>query len=126
MDRYIPEVSIPPRPSTPVSDMMASVVYDRLKRVIESMEGSLSEDEVLYVYYYAQAGEPILIRNIGYQNPFLITLYGFDADGTSTTVVAHMHSVQLVMKRRELADVEEPPQRKIGFTGATEPNPNPQ
>jgi len=99
--------------------MTADSFYESLKNNIENDIQCLASDEQLAVYYFTPAGQAIILNDIGYQNPNLIWLHGFDAEQNSYTILIHMSSVQLVLRvTRQQAEVQQAEaQRTIGFRG---------
>jgi hypothetical protein len=109
--RILPRIQIPDI-KPPKIALYADTFYDRLRHHIEEFQKNLKEDEQLAIYSYAGPNEPILITDIGYHNPFLINLFGTDSKGNECCVLAHMSSIQLVLKI-EKASPEE--RKEIGF-----------
>jgi hypothetical protein len=100
-------------------EMMADKLYDRLENHIKDAESKLAEDEQLAVLFHSNAGEGIIVNDIGYHNPMLIKLYGTDQHGNDCTILAHMHSVQLILRVQKLQGTEQ--RKNIGFRSNVAP-----
>lgn len=109
--RIFPRIQLPDI-QPPKIALYADTFYDRLRHQIENFQKDLKEDEQLAIYSYVGSNEPILITDIGYHNPFLITLYGTDSKENACCVLAHMSSVQLVLKIEKVSPEE---RKEIGF-----------
>lgn len=92
---------------------MADALYDRIKQHIEGVSEKLEEDEQLDVYYYTRSGDPILVQAIGYHNPNVIRIYGWDSDKNVCNILVHMQSVELVLKIQKIESKK--PKRRMGF-----------
>ena len=113
-DVMFPRITLPEIPKIEIKDYkLADTFYDRLRQHIEGTQNQLKKDEQLVLYYYNQTGERILVTDMGYHNPNLIILYGQDSNGNECSVIAHMQSVQLVVKILKLENKAE--RRTIGF-----------
>ena len=108
-----PRVEMPDfKPLVQKDHRMADTFYERLRYQIEEIEKELAGDEQLAVVHYNSAGQPFMVRDIGYHNPNLIILYGQDADNNECSILAHMNTIQLVLIRVKVKEVK--PYR-IGF-----------
>jgi len=101
---------------------MANTFYDQLQEQISSKSAQLSEGEQLALYYQQQGGSTMLVTNLGYHNPYLITLFGKNESDEECIVLAHMNSVQLLLVV-EKTDARSP-KRTIGFVGQSSPDAN--
>ena len=101
---------------------MANTFYDQLQEQISRKSAQLSEGEQLALYYQRQGDSPMQVNNLGYHNPYLITLFGKNESGEECIVLAHMNSVQLLLVV-EKTDARSP-KRTIGFVGQSSPDAN--
>lgn len=89
--------------------------YGRLKDAIEEAVALAEAPERIGVY----AGSPfgaLQVVELGYCNPQMITMSCRGPDGTSYFLMAHMATVQVVL-RKELPEPPDAPERPIGFVG---------
>ncbi|MGE5618433.1 MAG: hypothetical protein ACM3US_04160 [Sphingomonadaceae bacterium] len=94
---------------------LADTLYEELEEDIQKTQQGLGPDEQILAIYYAPNGDPIIIDDIGYHNPYLLILKGRDAEGNKCRVLAHMNVVQIVVKILKV--VGKQPRRQIGFVG---------
>ena len=73
----------------------------------------LRAGEQLVVYFDTQAGERLTVRQLGYQGADLIVIVGDDRWGVACQVLAHVQTVQLILKYEAVGV----PPRPIGFLG---------
>lgn len=99
----------------PNHPLYAEVFYNLLKEHLLETQDRLDKDEELRVYYYDQAGNPILIKDIGYHNPSLIILYGQDTQRDECHILLHLQSVQLITKIEKITDKIKA--GRLGFLG---------
>ena len=108
----IPRYSTPSL-ALPSNYKLADTFYEQLRVNIEAMQKNIEKDEQLLIYHSVPGNPPILITNIGFQNPSMIILNGLDSMGNECAVLTHMTSVQLVVR---VIKVEGPQKsRQIGF-----------
>jgi len=110
----VPNMSIMPRVDLPSVNLpkdhtMADTFYDRIKAHIEETEKNLKKEEQLRLLYFGQGGVSLIVKDIGYHNPNLIALYCVDGQGSESSVLVHMHSVQLIVQVIKIKK----PQKKI-------------
>ena len=97
------------------SRAQADWFYDRLKDAIEESVALVEAPERIGVY----AGSPfgtLQVVELGYSNPQMITMSCRGPDGTSYFLMAHMATVQVIL-RKELPEPPDAPERPIGFVG---------
>ena len=108
----IPRYSTPSL-SLPENYKLADTFYEHLRGHIEALQKNLKKEQQLLVFHYNPSGEPILVTNIGFQNPSLIVLHGVDSMGNDCCVLQHMFNVELVMRVMKIDTKTK--QRRIGF-----------
>lgn len=92
---------------------MADTFVDRLKGQKEAVEKESKDGEALVMSMHLANGETIVISEIGYHNPHLMIFYGEDSQGRDSSILAHVNSVQLVLRVIQIKDDDE--KRPIGF-----------
>ena len=102
-----------PSISLPENYKLADTFYDQLRKNIEEIQKNVKKKEQLLIYYYPSPNEPILVTSIGFQNPYMMIFHGIDAMGNECAVLAHMLSVQLILRVVKIGDQKK--KRKIGF-----------
>ncbi len=118
MDFQMPDFRIPQRfqIETPHQTFFASKLYERIqKQVSEAEETLLKEGEQLVLIHHPPAGEPIRVTDVGYHNPVLIVLDGYDSQELRCRVLVHVEAFHMVMKA--LPAQSGAPRRQIGFAG---------
>jgi hypothetical protein len=106
-------------PIVPKDVTMADTMYDRLMSHIADFQRDLDpEHEVGACLAYFGKEVLIHIESLGYQNPGLIVLYGFDGEGHRVTLLQHMTQVNLLLVALPPLKGEEP--RRIGFTAPSD------
>ncbi len=80
------------------NQLLADTFYNMIQKHITKTQARLKRDEQLIALFVADTGEQITITHIGYQNPYLMILYGIDSSSRECNILAHMNSVQLVLK----------------------------
>ena len=93
----------------------ADEFYGRLEKHVEETRAQLKEGEQLAMFYYPRSGEAVVITDIGYRNPYLITLFGQDSQMNECHVLVHVQSVELVLKI--VKSDAKVPRKGIGFIG---------
>ena len=102
----------------------AANMCERINKLIRNFEKSLAPDEVAAMSLASFSNRPIIIKRLGYWNPDLIVLYGFDPNtGEALKMIQHISQFTLcliTLKRPpqdEPLPEEEPIQngRRIGF-----------
>lgn len=97
---------------------MADTHFNRLEQAIKRAEADLKENQQLLVLYCDRSGQLVQVLNLGYHNPYLIVLHGIDSVNNKCTVLAHMESLELVIKIISLENSHD--RRTIGFTRVEE------
>jgi hypothetical protein len=95
--------------------VLADWFYEQLQKHIKETEKSLKEGEAIEVLYLIPSGGALLVTDIGYHNPNMIILYALDTEGQKCKVLAHMASLQLLIKNVPVK--QEEAKRTIGFLG---------
>jgi len=98
---------------------LAGAFYRQLHEYFSEMKETQEKDESIDVAYCPGSGERITVTDLDYQNPHLIIVHGVDSDGNQCRALAHMASVQLVIKVIKLKKTEE--RRPIGFLSPVPP-----
>ena len=103
----------------------AANMCERINKLIRNFEKSLAPDEVAAMSLASFSNRPIIIKRLGYWNPDLIVLYGFDPNtGEALKMIQHISQFTLcliTLKRppqdEPVPDEEEPQKnsRRIGF-----------
>jgi len=99
---------------------LASTFYDRLEEGIKDFETNTVEDEHIEAHVVLSNGETIVAYDFGYHNPNLFYIWGLDSQGNEVSVLAHVSTVQVVMRR--LKNTPDHPKREIGFSGNVYPD----
>jgi hypothetical protein len=102
-----------PSLALPANYKLADTFYEQIRVHIEAMQKKLKKNEQLLIYHYCPSGQPILVTNVGFQNPSMIVLHGLDSMGNECCVLTHMTSVQLVVRVMKVD--AQAKHRKIGF-----------
>jgi len=95
---------------------IADTFYKHLKKEISATEASLKEGQRLRVEYSSAAAGRIIVQSLRFQNPYLMLFHGVDENGNECTVLAHMGSVQLLL--RVVTD-DSGERKPIGFRGGS-------
>ena len=105
----------------------AANMCERINKLIRNFEKSLAPDEVAAMSLASFSNRPIIIKRLGYWNPDLIVLYGFDPNtGEALKMIQHISQFTLCLitlkkppQDGELPDDDEKPEaaanRRIGF-----------
>ncbi len=99
------------------SDSYASTLYDRIQTNFETIRADLKEDEELFAYCTTTVGEVIKITGFGFQNPYLMIIYGEDQEMNPCQILTHAYSFQITMKVLKIRDETQNQRRVIGFLG---------
>ena len=110
--------------SPAISKTAAANMCERINKLIRNFEKSLQPDEVAAMSLASFSNRPIIIRRLGYWNPDLIVLYGFDPNtGEALKMIQHISQFTLCLitlkKPIQEEDIpeegEEKSGRRIGF-----------
>lgn len=86
--------------------------------IISIAQEATKTDDEMVVFYHSPAGEVLEVDYLGFIDPDVITIIGHDSGNNQTIVIAHVQTVQLVVKRiKPLKEDEKPKHRRIGFIG---------
>ncbi len=91
----------------------AQQLYETLAERIAAATAQARADERLAVYFDTPAGERLTVRSLGYQGTDLIVIAGADRWGVACQVLAHVQTVQLILKYEPV----EAPQRPVDLLG---------
>ena len=84
----------------------AANMCERINKLIRNFEKSLAPDEVAAMSLASFSNRPIIIKRLGYWNPDLIVLYGFDPNtGEALKMIQHISQFTLC-----LITLKKPPQ----------------
>ena len=100
-------------PSRFQPSLPAKQLYETLAATLAAATAQARADEHLAVYFDTPAGERLTVRSVGYQGADLIVIAGKDRWGAACQVLAHVQTVQLILKY-EQAEVKH---RPIDFLG---------
>ena len=111
--------------STAISKSTAEKMCERINKLIRNFEKSLQPDEVAAMSLASFSNRPVIIKRLGYWNPDLIVLYGFDPNtGEALKIIQHITQFKLcLITLKRPADDEPLPEtdddeqsgRRIGF-----------
>ena len=111
--------------STAISKSAAEKMCERINKLIRNFEKSLQPDEVAAMSLASFSNRPVIIKRLGYWNPDLIVLYGFDPNtGEALKIIQHITQFKLcLITLKRPADDEPLPEtdddeqsgRRIGF-----------
>ncbi len=95
----LPQISIPPMDAKGHDDAtVARRFADRLKSRLADLQKELEDDEQLEVTAFLPSGTAVLVDQVGYENPALLTLKGHEqATGKPCTILAHQASLQILV-----------------------------
>ncbi len=103
----------------------AANMCERINKLIRNFEKSLAPDEVAAMSLASFSNRPVIIKRLGYWNPDLIVLYGFDPNtGEALKMIQHISQFTLCLitlkkpsKEEDVPDDEEAQaaNRRIGF-----------
>ena len=106
----------------PAGKTAAQDMCQRIDKLIRNFEKSLAPDEVAAMNLTTFSGRPVIIRRLGYWNPDLIVLYGFDPNtGEALKMIQHVSQVTLCLITLKKPDSNLPVEeetaayRPIGF-----------
>ncbi|MBR1661384.1 MAG: hypothetical protein IJ694_03830 [Acidaminococcaceae bacterium] len=121
--------------STAISKSAAEKMCERINKLIRNFEKSLQPDEVAAMSLASFSNRPVIIKRLGYWNPDLIVLYGFDPNtGEALKIIQHITQFKLcLITLKRPADDEPLPEtdddeqsgRRIGFIINEEDNNEP-
>ena len=84
--------------SPAISKTAAANMCERINKLIRNFEKSLQPDEVAAMSLASFSNRPIIIRRLGYWNPDLIVLYGFDPNtGEALKMIQHISQFTLCL-----------------------------
>lgn len=95
----------------------AHIMFERLMHQIRQFEATLKPDEETAAYL-ACFGTQVLvtIENVGYHNPYFITLNGVNIDtGHRVRLVQHVSQINILFAAVPIPKEEERKRRPIGF-----------
>ena len=112
--------------SSLASNSAAANMCEKINKLIRNFEKSLQPDEVAAMSLASFTSRPFIIKRLGYWNPDLIVLYGFDpGTGEAMKIIQHISQFKLclITLKRPPEDVPIPgeeedtekPARRIGF-----------
>ena len=79
----------------------AANMCERINKLIRNFEKSLAPDEVAAMSLASFSNRPIIIKRLGYWNPDLIVLYGFDPNtGEALKMIQHMSCRRMMRSRK--------------------------
>jgi hypothetical protein len=104
----------------------AANMCERINKLIRNFEKSLAPDEVAAMSLASFSNRPIIIKRLGYWNPDLIVLYGFDPNtGEALKMIQHISQFTLCLITLKRPPDDEPlpeeeedkkqSSRRIGF-----------
>ena len=81
-----------------VGKTAAANMCERINKLIRNFEKSLAPDEVAAMSLASFSNRPIIIKRLGYWNPDLIVLYGFDPNtGEALKMIQHISQFTLCL-----------------------------
>ena len=97
----------------------AQVFVRQLQEWLDKFYASLRQDESLIALYQDPVGNIITVDQIGFHDPYMVAIVGEDSANNRTVVLAHMSTVQIVLKAvRDTDNTPTAPKKtKIGFIG---------
>lgn len=109
-----------------VGKTAAANMCERINKLIRNFEKSLAPDEVAAMSLASFSNRPIIIKRLGYWNPDLIVLYGFDPNtGEALKMIQHISQFTLCLITLKRPPDDEPlpeeeedkkqSSRRIGF-----------
>lgn len=112
--------------SSLASNSAAANMCEKINKLIRNFEKSLQPDEVAAMSLASFTNRPFIIKRLGYWNPDLIVLYGFDpGTGEAMKIIQHISQFKLclITLKRPPEDTpipgeeeeEKKPGRRIGF-----------
>ena len=108
-------------PSRFQPSLPAKQLYETLAATLAAATAQARADEHLAVYFDTPAGERLTVRSVGYQGADLIVIAGKDRWGAACQVLAHVQTVQLILKY-EPAAATPPPVGLLGDRLVTRPD----
>ena len=95
----LPQISIPPMEAKGMDDpTVAKRFADRLKSRLAEMQKELEDDEQLEVVAFLPSGTAVIVDQVGYESPALITLKGREqATGKACAILVHQSSLQILV-----------------------------
>ena len=76
----------------------AEKMCERINKLIRNFEKSLAPDEVAAMSLASFSNRPVIIKRLGYWNPDLIVLYGFDPNtGEALKMIQHISQFTLCL-----------------------------
>jgi len=76
----------------------AANMCERINKLIRNFEKSLAPDEVAAMSLASFSNRPVIIKRLGYWNPDLIVLYGFDPNtGEALKMIQHISQFTLCL-----------------------------
>ena len=111
--------------SSAVSQTAAAAMCEKINKLIRNFEKSLQPDEVAAMSLASFSNRPFIIKRLGYWNPDIIVLYGFDPNtGEAMKIIQHISQFKLCLitlkrppEEAPVPELEEEDQadRRIGF-----------
>ena len=109
-----------------VGKTAAANMCERINKLIRNFEKSLAPDEVAAMSLASFSNRPVIIKRLGYWNPDLIVLYGFDPNtGEALKMIQHISQFTLCLITLKRPPDDEPlpeeeedkkqSSRRIGF-----------
>ncbi len=87
----------------------AASMCEKINKLIRNFEKSLAPDEVAAMSLASFSNRPVIIKRLGYWNPDLIVLYGFDPNtGEALKMIQHISQFTLC-----LITLKKPPQDEL-------------
>ncbi|MHB8576120.1 MAG: hypothetical protein ACYDCQ_12410 [Dehalococcoidia bacterium] len=98
----------------PKDRRMANTLYEQISKFIQERSKRLGAEEELIAEYCSPNGAAFRVATIGFANPSLLILTGYDADGNECTALMAREAVGLTLTVRKVEPPAKP--RQIGFT----------
>lgn len=92
-------IAIPPLEAKGIDDTtVARRFADRLQHRLAEMQKGLEDDEQLEITAFLPSGTAVLVDQVGYENPALLTLKGYEqTTGKACTILVHQAALQILV-----------------------------
>lgn len=94
---------------------LADWTYERIVKAIQNFEDNIKDDEQASIIVPALPNQPLLIDDVGYKNPDIITFSGRFADGSYVELLQSQSQLNLCLIASKRPHPEKP-RRTIGFS----------
>ena len=92
---------------------LAMYYYDKIKKVINTFEKRLADNQFLHIEIILNDGSKIIASSLGYYNPNIITVLGLNENNEEVKLILPISNIQIIITAKNIEP--DKPKKKIGF-----------